>query len=241
MSDHFPCFIPLGFPRTHIKGKHIYTTDTSPTALNKFKEEIKNANLSAHMQPDLNTDPNINYDKIDTALMTAKRLHLPLKRVKFNKTKHKKSPWITRGIIKSLISRDKLYRSLKQCPLGSHDYNALNINLRTFNRILKRNIYLVKQDYYNNVFNQYKYYIKKTWGTIKDILNKNKNNNVSPDSLEIDGVLTQDNKKLPDHFNTYFANKMVINFQSKYQKTINLMQYIQIFLTVHLNHTLNFH
>ena len=60
--------------------------------------------------------------------------------------------------------------------------------------------------YYNNVFNQYKFNIKKTWGTIKDILNKKNNTSASPDSLNVNGDIIKDEKKLADHFNNYFAN-----------------------------------
>ena len=120
--------------------------------------------------------------------------------------KHKKSPWITKGIIKSLTCRDKLYRSFKQCRVGSEVYNILKTNLHTFNRILKWSISSAKKVYYNNVFNQYKFNIKKTWGTIKDILNKKNNTSASPDSLNINADIIKDKKKLADHFNNYFAN-----------------------------------
>ena len=60
--------------------------------------------------------------------------------------------------------------------------------------------------YYNNVFDQYKFNIKKTWGTIKDILNKKNKTSASPDSLNINGDIIRDKKKLADHFNNVFAN-----------------------------------
>ena len=60
--------------------------------------------------------------------------------------------------------------------------------------------------YYNNVFNQYKFNIRKIWGTIKDILNKENNTSASPDSLNINEDIIKDKKKLADHFNNCFAN-----------------------------------
>ena len=38
---------------------------------------------------------------------------MPTKLVKFNKYKHKKSMWITQGILRSIQYRDKLYKQLK--------------------------------------------------------------------------------------------------------------------------------
>ena len=114
MSDHFPCFISLPNVKPSITRTTIYSTDYSPTALAKFKEEINKANLSDLVQPAPMSDRNISYNNLDQVLLKAKALHIPIKQVKFDKKKHKKSPWITKGIIKSLTCRDKLYQSFKQ-------------------------------------------------------------------------------------------------------------------------------
>ncbi len=39
--------------------------------------------------------------------------HMPSKLVKYRKYKHKKSKWITQGIIKSIHYRDNLYKNTK--------------------------------------------------------------------------------------------------------------------------------
>ena len=140
----------------------------------------------------------------DVGVNTA--LHIPIEQVKFYKKKHKKSPWITKGIIKSLNYRDKLYRSFKQCRIGSEVYNTLKTNLHMFNRILIRSISSAKKVYYNNVFNQYKFNNKNTWGTIKDILNKKNSTSALSHSLNINGDIIKDKKKLADNFNNYFVN-----------------------------------
>ena len=206
MSDHFPCFISLPNVEPSITRNTIYSAGHSPTALAKFKEEINKANLSDLVQATLMSDPNKSYNNLYQVLSKAKALHILIKQVKFDKKKHKKSPWITKGIIKSLTCRDKLYRSFKQCRVGTEVYNTLKTNLHTFNRILKPCISSAKKVYYINVFNQYKFNIKKTCGTIKDLLNKKNNTSASPDSLNINGDLIKDKEKIADHFNNYIAN-----------------------------------
>ena len=47
-------------------------------------------------------------------LSYAKELHLPNKLVNFDRTKHRKSKWITNGILKSINTKDKLYKALVQ-------------------------------------------------------------------------------------------------------------------------------
>ena len=196
------------FPKVEpsITRNTIYLSEYSPTALAKLKEEINKANLSDLVQPAPMSDPNISYNNLDQVLLKAKALHIPIKQVKFYKKKHKKSQWITKGIIKSLNCRDKLYRSFKQCRVGSEVYNTLKTNLHTFNGILIRSISSAKKVYYNNVFNQYKFNNKNTWGTIKDILNKKNSTSASSHSININGDIIKDKKKLADNFNNYFVN-----------------------------------
>ena len=64
--------------------------------------------------------------------------HISSKTVKFNKYKHKKSKWITHGVIKSIKYRDKLYKILKMTPHASATYTTQQINLNTYNSILEK-------------------------------------------------------------------------------------------------------
>ena len=50
--------------------------------------------------------------------------------VRFNRKKHKINPWLTAGILKSINSKDKLYKTLVQTPKDSINYPALLSNFR---------------------------------------------------------------------------------------------------------------
>ena len=65
------------------------------------------------MNKDIDSDPNINYDIMHNILKSATKQHLAPKIVKFNKHRHKKSQWITQGIVKSISYRDKLYEQYR--------------------------------------------------------------------------------------------------------------------------------
>ena len=65
---------------------------------------------------------------------------MPLRTIKLNKHKHKKSLWVTNGIIKSIKKRDKLYAKLKTTTQGSSEYDIHKTNLKTYNRILRQSI-----------------------------------------------------------------------------------------------------
>ena len=94
---------------------------------------------------------------------------MPLKKVKYNKHRHKKSPSITQGIIKSINFKDKLYLSMKQTPFNTPEYATIKTNLKTYNKILRHNIELAKRLYYTRKFNK----------SINDIKNHGKLSNES--------------------------------------------------------------
>ena len=81
--------------------------------------------------------------------------------MKYNKHKHKKSRWITQGIVKSIRFRDKLYQTLMKTPRDTIQFQNHKINLNTYNKILKSNIRLAKKNYYNSRFQKYKNNINK--------------------------------------------------------------------------------
>ena len=84
--------------------------------------------------------PNKNYGIMQEIINHKIKTYFPVRVVRFNKRKHKKSNWITKGIINSISFGDNMYRKLKQTSHDSHNFEMLKINLRTYNKILKKNI-----------------------------------------------------------------------------------------------------
>ena len=70
-------------------------------------------------------------------MLRSKNKHMPSKWVKFNKYKHS---WITQGLLKSIKYRDNVYKQLKLTDTNSANYDTININLKTYNGILKTSI-----------------------------------------------------------------------------------------------------
>ena len=207
LSDHFPYFVSLDDTRTKEHSpKYIKVKQTSTAAVTSFKDAISASNMHTQLNSNLNTDPNINYDIVHSILNKATKQYLSTKMVKYNKHRHKKSAWITHGIIKSITFRDKLYKQLKATPIDTSEYDRLKINLTTYNKILKTNIQLAKQNYYNTRFEKYKHNIKNTWSTIKDILNKNKNKKSFPKFFKINGEEITNKYIIANKFNDYFTN-----------------------------------
>ena len=208
LSDHFPYFIAfkLSVKTEDTTQKYIRLTDSSAMSLGKFKEEIGNSHLKDIITYDSFTDPNYNYNILDGILSHAKQKHLPLKEVKFNKSKHKKSQWITKGLIKSINFRDKMYRHLKNYSSDSTKYITLKLNLGTYDYILRRNIYLAKQSYYANLFQKYKSDVKQTWSAISDVVNRKHKSQLTLDRININGTVTNNKQNIINYLNDYFTN-----------------------------------
>ena len=90
------------------------------------------------MQISVATDPNIDDAKFEKIITKTNDKHFPEKCVKFNKYKHKRSNWITSGILKSIEFRNKLYKRLKICSSEIGECELLKYNLKIYNGYLNR-------------------------------------------------------------------------------------------------------
>ena len=172
-----------------IKDQHpeyVYIKENSKGAVNNFKTNLAEQNIDDKPTPETHEDPNVNYNTMHDILTESTKKHFPIKTVKFNKRKHKRTKWITSGIIKSINNRDNLYHKLKETSPDSPLYYQYKINLCTLNIILKRSIFIAKKQYYHTCFEKCKNYMKNTLKILVDIL-KNKKKSKLPDYFNIDG------------------------------------------------------
>ena len=151
------------------------------------------------------TDPNLSYQAFEDFVLRIKEKNMPMKTVRFDKYKHKMTKWVTTGIITSIKVRDKLYRQLKSHPVNSQEYYTLKTNLKTYNTILKKNIRKAKKDYHYDQFAKYKNDIRKTWDTLKDVINRSKNTSSFPSHFIINTSTVTEKPIIADKFNEYFC------------------------------------
>ena len=82
-----------------------------------------------------------NYKIFLAIIQEAKNKHLPTKKVKFNKYKHKKNKWITRGILKSIKTKHMTYKQLQQTkPENTEEFESLKVRFKRFHKILRQSI-----------------------------------------------------------------------------------------------------
>ena len=205
ISDHQPVilFSDDDLPKVNVKYLTIKTNTDEARKL--FKETFINKRVFEHLDTDIHiADPNQNYNVLENALTESYSACFPERVVRFNKKKHKKTPWITAGILKSINHRNKLYKNLKQTQIDAINYVAKKANFNQYRNRLNKTIAVAKGMYYKHIFDQFKYDMKKTWAILSDILNR-KAINPLPDMMTIQGHECSDKKVIAEQFNIFFA------------------------------------
>ena len=95
---------------------------------------------------------------------------------------------------------------MKLSPKDTAEYTTIKINLKTYNNILKRNIRQAKILYYQHQFDQYKNNIKKTWGVIKELVNRRPMKNILPQYFIVDREVLTDKHVIANRLHTFFTN-----------------------------------
>ena len=207
LSDHFPVFTCLDIiKKPKSCPKYVYIQEKSPTAIQNFVSDVSIRLNEINFDRDLFTDPNANYDSFENTLSACKEKHLPQKKKRFSRYKHKLSPWITTEILNMIKFRDKLYKELKQTHPESIDHTRAKINLNNYSKLLQKNIRQAKKSYCQNQFQKYKFDSRKTWATINDILSRKKVKREFPEYFTIKNNRISNKQIIADEFNEFFTN-----------------------------------
>ena len=70
----------------------------------------------------------------------SKDKHLPMESVRYQKRKHKKSKWMTTGILNSINTKDGLYKTLLKTDTNNDDYRVAKANFKRYRDILRNSI-----------------------------------------------------------------------------------------------------
>ena len=206
ISDHQPCFasFPIKFePKKSNENNLITITTRNENFILKVQNEISEANVMGALSGDRSVEEN--YELFLNYVQQAIEKNSTTKSVKPNKYNKKKSPWVTQGILISLKFRDKLYTKYKGTPRDSDQYQTLKINLKTYNRILKKTIRHAKAKHYSNIFEECKNDAKQTWKNINEILNKNSSNESLPDHIDLNGNKLSSTNEILNGLNHHFS------------------------------------
>ena len=117
------------------------------------------------------------------------------------KSKTLKKPWITKGILKSSKTKQRLYDKFLKSKSYEHQIK------KNYPKLFESIKQTTKSQYYSNLMLYYKDNVKKTWKIIKEVIGKGKLiNNLLPKHLIFNDRNIFDQKIIAISFNEYFVN-----------------------------------
>ncbi len=216
VSDHLPTVLTTKLDMTsnsaNIK-KVTYRRKHTNDNIARLKSKLQGVNWN-HVLDGVNAE-----DDYNQFVKTFESLYdecIPLKKHTRNKKKEPTSPWITKGLLRSINKKNKLYKQYLKNP----SENLLQ-TFKTYKNKLQMLIRKSKRKYYYSKFESAKSNMKETWETINNVLGKQKKQ-ILQDKFKNDqnNTLT-DSKDISNCFNDFFVEigpKLAANIQSTGKK-----------------------
>lgn len=213
ISDHLPIFISVGKTKLNkIPTMKIYTRSMNDTKLDQIKKEIGKQKWAELDIMGTNDAHKYFITKLNEIIDNI----APVKEKQINTRKSAREKWMTKGLLKSTLTKEKLYKqSIKNGK--SHPMHNKYIKYRNLYNQLKRQI---KSKYYTDMLEANKHDMKNTWKIMKTAMNKTHDkSNIS--QINCNGNLLSNEQHIANAFCEYFAN-VGPDYASKIPKS-NLM------------------
>ena len=126
---------------------------------------------------------------------------IPLRKCNVNRRKVPQSPWITKGMLKSIRNKNTLYKEYLQCP---NENRA--IKFKTYRNILNNLIRKSKRDYFYSKFKNTRNNMKETWKTINSIIGRGTKKSLQSNFRIDDTKNITEPKTISNAFNNFFVD-----------------------------------
>jgi len=221
VSDHFFTYIarPSRSKPANTEHKNVYLRNFSSENLANFKAALGWTDWNTVMSSD---DVDTSFDLFWSKYKECYDANFPLKRVRFNKNIHKKTNFMTKGLLTSRLNKIKLHKIAISSP------SAVNIQAyKNFKSVYLRTVRAAKKMYITSKLQQNAGNPKKTWDTLNEILGKRKNKE-SIECVNVGGNLFTDPCEIASQFNTFFTSigqKISNNIPAVYKNFEDYMDY----------------
>ena len=155
ISDHQAVVVNINLTMPRSKTKFITIYSNSAESKINFKNDISSKDIYDKLDKNLHADPNINYNILEKEIINSMETHMQKKTVKFNRRKHKRDPWITFGILRSVNKKNQLYRTFKQTKMNLEIYETRKQRFNQYKNTLRKTIKEAKKKYFSNQFGRY--------------------------------------------------------------------------------------
>jgi len=224
ISDHFAYFTAIDYSLKHNKNKYITIRKETELNISNCVNDLVNATLTNKIDCGDFANPDLNYNVLHSEVQKALNANIPECKVKFNKYKHFKEKWMTRGILNSIKTRDSLFIELKSMNIHNNMFAYQKQRLATYNKMLKKLIRSAKRKYFQDFFATNVNNMKNTWKEINSLIGKTKKSRV-PDFFICNNRKIMKDFEIAQGFNQYFsqigtnlANNMTSQRNDSYKK-----------------------
>lgn len=214
ITDHFPVMMSISSHQPIQDNKNNNMQTISSVDLNKLRTLIAEHSWSQVL--------NTNDAQLATNLFTDTFAEL-MDRCKTTRTISEKKyntikPWISKGLITSIINRDKMKRNLNKQKVTNNQYpHNLETQYKSYRNKLNNLLKKSKHTYYENLITVNQNNMKKVYDIINDVTNEKTSKSNLLRIANDHGQLFQDNKLMSNYCNEYFAN-IGINMANKITK-----------------------
>ncbi len=193
VSDHMPNFLILDQKLNISNQRPEFKRDFKNFSEKDYISAIKLKNLS----PLSGTSLEEKYENFQGSIVDTINEHAPFRKVSKRQVKLRRKPWITRGILKSISIKNKLYKRF----LKSKDKFWYKYYRDVLNHLLRKS----KRTYFQEYFENCKKNSKKVWAGINDLLRKSPRKKSNDISLQIGDNVVNNQKTVANHFNKFFT------------------------------------
>ena len=197
ISDHLPIFCIVKSNTERVKLTS-YCRDFSNFNNESFKLDIDQLYWSLLLNPSKSLNEKT-HDAIDAIHFVVNK-HAPIKLASHAKQKQLNKPWITKGILKSIKLKQKMYRK----HFLSYDLNRITA-YKKYSNTLSHLISESKKEYFKSQFARHKGNLKSTWKLIGKRIKRKPKGQLQPTRI-IHGNKTYTKPlDIAEQLNTYFC------------------------------------
>ena len=197
VSDHLPVFVIHKNECVSDCDKFIFKRSFSDRNIVNFRDVIANTDwqsLVMHLD-----EAQSAYSAFHNYISKTFDSCFPIVKVKVGYKTRK--AWLTSGLRKSISIKNKLYIKSVKIPT---DYNVMKYKVYKFK--LNKLLNCCERKHYEQLLVRYQNDLSRSWGVIKDIINKNKKNTSLPPEFDIQGQKISDKQAIASAFNRFYLN-----------------------------------